>query len=822
MRRAIAYILTVMLWMTASDARAQFDRDWKIFVVPFSHVDVGFTEPVPEVIEKQSAFIDSAIAFVERTASHPPESRFKWTIEIAWPLEDYLQTRPTEQINRLMDHVRSGSIEIGAMHFSLQTDLTGPEELVRSLYFGRQIETLYDVDIRTAITNDTPGFTWSLAQLLNRAEIPYFSLAMNSFLSDFYKTTELPNLFYWEGQSGDRTLVWRSIHEQWAYLEGITWGVYHSYTLMNQRVTALLNSLAAEGYPYDFVLINAATGDNGAPRINIAHIAKEWNEEHTDSEVRVATFEEFFDYAASADVDIPVFSGDAPNWWTWSFASSATGGHLQSKRAQVKLPAAEAAASIARLVEPSYNYPAEDLRRAYVDNLLFEDHNLGAATNRPPNENAEFWELKMDWVNGAVDTAESVKSSALDSWASSVGSEDPHSAVVFNLTPWSRSDVARIDAGALAEHGFGDVVITDVVTGQQVEQQKLSSGEVVFVADSVPSFGFRRFRIEPGPPAGTPPQLERPVLENDLYRIEIDGSSGGITSLLDKELNLDLAMGDGRFAQYVLNGSGLPQVSVIESDSGAVMQRLVLSGSAPGSSAYQTEIILYEHERRIDVIPRWDKDLPTSTENVDFRFNFALTNSSLAYEIPFGRVRIFEDELSGFKSNHYAWLRWSEISSAEVTTVLATTGAGVHAQSSGSFDGNARLLTSFNNPGTAYRAGVGPLSTGFSITTRDPGHDPLASTRFAYGFNHPFETRLVESSDGQIDEPVYSFLRFEGDDIFVSTFKQAEDGRGYILRVFNPSDMTSSTTIRSAMEIHVRDDAARGRSWRSRCFRWRA
>ncbi|HEY5565422.1 MAG TPA: hypothetical protein VIL33_07520, partial [Rhodothermia bacterium] len=505
-------------------AQAQLDRDWKIFVVPFSHVDVGYTASVETVVQQHSTYLDSVVAYVERYKSNPENSRFRWSTEVSWQLENYLATRSPDQIERFMGLVREGYIEINAMYLSLQTDLCGPEELVRSLYYSDRIARDYDVGIGPAVTNDTPGFTWGLAQLLERAQVPYFSLAMNSALSDFYTTTDIPNLFFWEAQSGHRTLVWRSIHTQWAYLEGAVWGVYGGYSLMENRITNLLNQLANAGYPYDFVLINAATGDNGAPNPNIVNNAQAWNDNHAGSEMRVATFSDFFyhaSYESGARETIPVYSGDAPNWWSLWFASSASRGHLTSRRAQALLPAAETAASIASVLDPSFDYPAEALDRAYNDNLLYEDHNMGAANNAPA-DNQAFWELKMGWVTNALNAAQEVFEAGIDSWAAQIETQGGHEIAVFNVLPWTRSEVVRIDPDhpLLAEVRAFEII--DDETGEDVAHQRLSTGEVAFLADSVPSLGYRTFRIaEHSGPIVAPAPLHGNVLENALYRIEV-------------------------------------------------------------------------------------------------------------------------------------------------------------------------------------------------------------------------------------------------------------------------------------------------------------
>ena len=725
--------LSVLCLVCVQTANSQFDRDWKIFVVPFSHTDVGFTAPVPTVIEAHRAYLDTVVEHIERTKEYPHESRFKWTIEVTWVLEDYLNTRSPEQIEALMRHVRAGNIEVAAMHFSMQTDLAGPEELVRSLYFARELQALYDIPIRTAVTNDTPGFTWSLAQLLAKSEIPYAALAMNSFLSDFYITTNLPNLFYWEGQSGDRTLLWRSLHPKWAYLEGSVWGLYSNYAAMERRLIAQLDKLAAEGYPYDFVLINAATGDNGPPKLQVSDNARLWNELHANSTMYVSTFADFFDYVTEqGSSEIPVIRGDAPNWWSWSFASSATGGFLASRNAQVLLPGAEALASIADALVPGYAYPAGRLSRGYINNMLFEDHNLGAIF---PGGNEMFWDRKMEWVEAAGRTGTTVLDGAIDAWSSLIATGDDAMVVVFNPSLWQRSEVVRIALDDPVVAGLPAFRIEDAEARTAVPVQVLSTHELAFRASRIPPLGYRLFRLAPSDGAlPATHALKDAILANDAYRVEVDMATGGIASITDMDTGREITRGDGRFNQYIFNGGTPYGLEVIQSDSGAVLQRMLLQGEAPGSDTYETEVVLPAGERRIDFRNRYTKRRPLSLEGMDFHFNLDMPNPTLTYEIPFGHVQLYQDELSGFRTNHYAMQRWSVVSNEQSSVVLATSGPAIHAYPRGQFTGNVRLLTSLNTRGTAYRAGVGPLQANFSVTTRPGIVDAPTATEFAYNF----------------------------------------------------------------------------------------
>ena len=802
MRRRVlfsAFWILCLVW--TNEVAAQFDRDWKIFVIPFSHTDVGFTAPVPDVIEQHRIYLDDVVAYIDQTQSNPPESQFKWTIEVTWVLEDYLENRSPEQVEALMNHAQAGRIEIAAMHFSLQTDLAGPEELVRSLYFAQELKEAHGVPIRTAVTNDTPGFTWGLAQLLAKSEIPYAALAMNSFLSDFFTTTTLPNLFYWEGQSGDRTLLWRSLHPNWAYLEGSIWGLYSSYSAMKPRITAQLNKLAAEGYPYDVVLINAATGDNGPPNLRITDNARMWNEDHDGSTMQVATFSDFFDYVTeNVTEDIPVFTGDAPNWWSWGFAASATGGFFESRKTQTVLPAAETIASIADGLTPGYVYPADELRRAYINNLLFEDHNLGAVN---PSGNAPFWVRKMEWIAAAKNAGEAVLDEALDAWSGTIETGRNVTVAVFNPLPWERSEVVRVPLDDPLVASIPAFRVLDGETGAVYPLQVLSMNEIAFHASGIPPLGYKLFHLDAHDGSMPSPQsLSKATLENDNYVVNVDLATGGIRSIEEKETGQELTRGDARFNQYVYNGSAPFGFQAVASDSGAVLQRLVLQGMAPGSNAYESEIILPASERRIDFRNRYDKRPATNFESVDFYFNFNLPNASLQYEIPFGNVKVFDDELSGFRINHYAMQRWSVISGGNTNAILATDGPAIHAYPTERFGGNVRLLTSFNTDVTAYRAGIGPLEAGFSLTSHEGEADAARSTQFAYSFSIPLFVRVLPpGQEGMLRDPSYEFMSVEGATLQLSTLKRPITGDGFIARLYNPSSEAVEATLQFGPEL---------------------
>jgi hypothetical protein len=782
-----------------------FDRDWKIFLVPFSHIDVGFTDTVPVVLDQHHDYLDTVLSFMSRQTGLDEEIPFRWTIEIPWILESYIQNRPPDRIDELMSRISSGEIELGAMHFGLQTDLCGPEELIRSLYYTQELSEEYNIPVTTAIINDTPGFTWSLAQILAKSDIPYLSVAMNSVLSEFFETTSLPYAFYWEAQSGNKTLVWRSIDKSWAYLEGgITFSVYGSYSVMAQRLTELLIELQDIGYPYDAVLINCATGDNGPPKFEILNNAGLWNQSHEQTEIIVSTFSDFFSYMEKKySIEIPVYRGDAPNWWSWLFAISASEGFETSRRVQRKLPYAETAAAIADATRGSFMYPASKIRRAYIDNLLYEDHNMGALTDAG---NIEFWTRKMDWIQSAEQAADDVLTDAIGSLSTEIGHPEYTSIAVYNGTGRQRSDYVMID---LNDHTIPDVAgytLIDGTSNFEVETQITFDNQFVMWVNDVPAFGYKIFYFVPGGSSVLQHnELSGSVIENEFYRLTIDGQSGSVSGLYDKESATELTREDGRFNRFLYNSTFPPTaMDVIGSDSGSVFQRIVLRGEAQGTAGYGTEIIMSNDLKRIDFLNTYDKLPPASFEAIDFIFDLGLNDARLEYEIPLGSVQLFEDELSGFRSNHYAMQRWMIVSSASAPerVAIATDAVAVHGYQSGIFNGAVRLIASFNTSASAYRAGVGDHTASFAVTSGGTSLDAAAAGEFAYNFNNPF-IPVILPAIGNTDYPdaSFSFVTIEPSGMQVSTIKKAEDGYGYIIRLYNPLSEYVDVTLEFGTDV---------------------
>jgi hypothetical protein len=754
---------------------AQIER---VYLVPFSHLDVGYTAPVDSVEILQNSYLDSTIDFIEQTEGWPEGSRFKWTIECWWVLENYIRDRTPEEVSNLISHINAGDIEVGAFYANLFTDLSGPEELIRSIKPPLRIKP------KTGMIDDVPGYTWLIPELLAGSDIPYLSVAPNSFLSNFFQETNLPRPFFWEGMDGSRILVWYCTDTLWAYLEGAALGFFSNYETVSNHLPQLLDWLESEGYPYSAIHICCVTGDNGPPSLKPCEIAAEWNENYNSPKIIVSTNSEFFEYMMeNHESEMETYSGDASGWWTFIISSCAREG-VENMRMIDIIPKVETVSSLATISNENFNYP-QDIWDLYRGSLLFSEHTFGAWNIEG---SPEMWAEKVSWLTTSLERSNTLIEEAVSAIADEIASS-PHSVAVFNTLPFMRDDIASIALDNLGLSGSLFIVIDEET--QDTIPSQVEGDTLFFIASSVPSLGYRTYRIE----ESTKLHEQKDILENPFYRIEIDPTTGGISSIYDRDMERELVSGGECFAEYIYNGTqGPTSVEITPGKNGPVLRSLVVDMNAPGSRGVRSEFTLYDSIKRIDIQITVDKEEATTTESVHFSFPFAF-DGEVYYDIPSGIVNLYDDELSGFRTHHYAIQHYIAVLSEGTDCVLASNAPLMRFLSDSP---DCDCIVHFVSEGGLYRASTGIIKFHFSITS---GED-VSPDKFGYSFSNPLITLPVLGKGGNLSQGEHSFITIDPDCVRLLTLKQSDDDDGYIIRLKNMKADMTSVSIETGFELN--------------------
>ena len=173
-------------------------RHWKLFFVQHAHTDIGYTRPQTEILPEHLRYIDYALDYCDQTDSLPEGSKFTWTCETSWAVNEYLKTRPASQLERLKRRVKEGRIELTGLYLN-SSDLADEAIIAASLQPVRFFRES-GFPVKAAMQDDINGVPWCLADLLSGAGIEYLNMGQNTDRA--LKPFDRPTTFWWESPSG--------------------------------------------------------------------------------------------------------------------------------------------------------------------------------------------------------------------------------------------------------------------------------------------------------------------------------------------------------------------------------------------------------------------------------------------------------------------------------------------------------------------------------------------------------------------------------------------------------------------------------------------
>lgn len=790
-------------------------RPLTVYLLPHSHVDIGYTEVQTAIEEKQLNNLLAGMAEARRTANYPEGARFVWNLEGLWPADLLLRRLDREQREQFFAAVREGQVGLNGMHFNTLTGLCRPEELTRLFRFGAELGAQSGAPLDTAMISDVPGYTWGSVTAMSLAGIKYFSAAPNVFdrIGDTYVQWE-NKPFWWIGPSGrDRVLVW------------VPFGGYN-LAARTQQITELWVSgfteeLVRSGYAYDMTYLRWSRGDNAVPDPTIADQVKNWNARHISPRFAIATAQTAFRAMDERHgKQLPEFRGDWTPYWEDGAGSSALETAM-NRSSSDRLAQAEA---LWAMRSPA-SYPAREFTDAMREVLLYDEHTWGAAasvTAPSSPQSVEQWAIKSSHATSADARSRDLLMRAL----SLPLKGDPVAAAidVYNANSWPRSGIAVVTKPVAAA---GDVVTDE--RGAPLPSQRLTNGELAIFVRDVPPFAARRYSLAEGKPAA----LERGVtvgdttLDNGLLKVVLDPKTGGIVELRARGIAANLAdtsSGHALNDYLYFNGDDPTKaqrngaVKIRVKEKGPLVASLLVDSSAPGCFSLTREIRLVAGEDHVEVLNVVDKQrlvaasyrAPEGKESVNFAFPFHVPGGQVRLEVPFGVIRPDADQIPGACKNWFTVNRWADVSNGDfgVTWVSLDTPL---VQVGGL---TANLLNSQTNP-AVWRTNVGPTQalyawamnnhwgtnyrafqegpTTFRFLLRPHGrYDAVAASKLAIAASQPL---LVVRAHGPKPDGA-PLVAFESPAVIVTGMKPSDDGRAVIVRLWNAGETTVTTRAR--------------------------
>jgi hypothetical protein len=389
----------------------------------------------------------------------------------------------------------------------------------------------------------------------------------------------------------------------------------------------------------------------------------------------------------------------------------------------------------------------------------------------------------------------------------------------------------------------GDRVID--AAGHSVPSQRLSNGELAFLASDIPPFAAARFTFTAGEPLApwNPVTLDRDSISNGRLHARIDETTGGIS-----ELNLDGAStnfvqtaGNETLNQYVylpgdnladVQGSG--PVTITPIDRGPLVASLHIESDAPGCKKLTRQMRLVAGADHLELTNTIDKkrapinpnprDRQKSREfaqrqgkeSVSFTFPFNVKDGQIRLDIPLGLMRPDADQIPGACKNWMPVGRYADVSNDHEGITLATLDAPLV-----ELGYLSTLLGSQSDPevwrkqieptqkiyswvmnnhwSTNYRAYQDGVAV-FRYSVRPHSvFEPADATRFATGLSQPL---IVAPAAGPAPggKPL---LTVEPADVLVTALKPADDGNGWLVRLFGASGQDRKAKLQWSLNSKV-------------------
>ncbi|MDL2253440.1 glycosyl hydrolase-related protein [Ruminococcaceae bacterium OttesenSCG-928-I18] len=357
--------------------------------------------------------------------------------------------------------------------------------------------------------------------------------------------------------------------------------------------------------------------------------------------------------------------------------------------------------------------------------------------------------------------------------------------------------------------------------------QRLQSGELLFLCDTLPSKGYKSFweTDEPSAAKGTL-SARKNRLENRFFRIELD-KNGRFTRLLDKTNGREVLKAGEKgnaflcyedrphnYDAWDINHYYLEKSWPADADTtletvenGPVFAALTFSHRYLRSRIRQT-IRIYADCPRIDLEHSidWQED----HQLLKLHFPLDIHTQEATYDIQYGNVRRPTHsntswDAARFEVCMHKWLDLSEHGYG--VSILNDCKYGVGVQG-----GNVGL--------TLLKAATYPNETAdrerhhfcFSLHPHSGSWRESNTVDAAYALNNPPTACVLQKGTGAARPLEYSFLRCSENNVIIESQKKAEDGNGIIVRVYEcwnrrtQATLTFSAAIKKAAECNLLEE----------------
>jgi alpha-mannosidase len=788
----------------------------KVYIANDDHDDLMWAGTESDYIRVWVDMLDYYLNLADTYKDEPTQYQSRFSADGTLWLYYYKQKKSSADFNRLIGRIKDGHINVPKRPTVLTYGGMSAEAVFRSMYYAGELERQYNIQFPIVNSQEDQTLPFGVASLFAGAGCKYSWKGVCNcftFVPGLDNAQRANEIYWWKGLDDQKILLkWYSLtsHNPPGGGSYQTIGGYAEAWNPSDAVDYVSsNSTFKARYPFNIIGVFGYGWDNLESKTDqFITVAKA--KTNSTRQVIVSNQIDFFqDFETTYGANLASYNASFGNEWELDEECLAEES-ANVKRTVEKMRMAEALASYASIINPSFMNQYDSLKRkAFLDLGTYYDHAKVIHNNITSASLATFYKEKAasytGYINNLLDKAATVVSAEIKKTGTN------KRFFVFNPLSWERTDYVDFP------YTNANVHVMDIGTNTEVPSQLVTvDGQqyMRILASNVPSVGYKVYEIVSGVGGSFPTTAVvsnsggNSIVETDFYKITI-APRGAIISLIDKTRN------NTEFANSVggtyLNDLGSSTGALSVENNGPVSVTILATASSPLS--HQTRITLYKSVNRIDI-----KNEITQNFNglYSWGFGFNLTQPKLWHEEVGAILKADLLANGGHYSPKFARYDWFSLN--HFADISGNTNMGITVSSpdcnyfkygnstNSTFDVSTpkiSILAGYANQyGMINQGGDTHFLQRFSIIPHDT-YSPVSAMKCSMEHQNTFYAK--EITGGQtFPEKSFSLISITDPNVFLWALKPAEDGfnnAGLLARAWNLNSSSTNFNISSATAV---------------------
>ena len=776
----------------------------KVSGIGHTHIDIAWLWTVEQTREK----VIRSFSTVLRLMDQYPDYKFMSSQPI---LYHFVKEQEPEMYEEIKKRIAEGRWEVdGAMWLESDCNLPNGESLVRQILKGYKFfKDEFGKESKSLWLPDVFGYSAALPQILKKCGIPYFmttKIAWNQY-------NQLPNdTFLWKGIDGSEIFVFmpttcnydRTLGENISYSETRNTTTYTGIINPNMLL-GTYERFQNKDLTEDTLMLYGYGDGGGGPTREMLECADRLKYGLPGiPKIQLESEQEFFarTYANIASKEeMPTWDGELYFEYHRGTYTSMSKIKRYNRKSEILYEQLEMLSSMSSLL--GIEYPRRVIDNGWNTILLNQFHDIipGSAIESVYTQSENEYE---EILYEGSDTVQTLASQIAETVYSS-----KQSILVINTLGYMRDDIVEVDTqGAYIASGLIDQA------GNHYEIQYISENRFLFFAKQLPPTGWKTFYIQRGEKPESFKNKWNYEFENDFYSVRFNKDmqieslyekksqkefikenrlGNVLTTYEDRPMNWDNWDIDAYYKKKKYDYDGISDTKVLES---GPLRTVVETSYKFLDSTVTQKVCLYKNLPRIDFVNHAD----WKTHHVLLKVNFPVQiNTKYAtYEIQYGNVE-------RTTSNNHSWEvaqfetcghKWADLSENGLGISLLNDckyGYGIK-------DGEMSLTLIKSGTYPNENADIGMHEFTYSIYPHDRRWQEANTVAMAYNLNVPCINVLHQGNETGSQPQEFSLVSCSQKNCFIETMKEAEDGKGWILRMYENSNTRVKADIKLGRE----------------------